>query len=497
MLTSTNLQNSNLENAFLENADLRNANLRNANLTETNLSGANLSNANLRNANLTDADLDGTNLRGADLRNAYLHDANLRGANLRGANLEDADLSRANLRDADLRGTYLRRTILPRGDNMRGVNIQGINHAIIAAALRRAPRPAHIPQAPETILEETRAPVMAVQEEQQHIGAAYEIHKAFDKINVPDLITFFETKIENGSEIGVEFSRMTTPDFLNNIINANMSNFLSKFSPEELNSIPRKPTGYYPEDITSWEHIWRAIYNNRLIHFDFEDTEKKKLIGLSLYYASKQPYSFQISYALCYLDENAFAYSSAYKFMRNFSCSKRFVERFTTCLKAGIDTQLTAEVPEDKKLEYKMLKTKIQGGYDVDIAKLMIEEWQSDNKNIITENGEFRANKNELITQQRDHLIHYLCCELGVTQEELMRQKIISDTIEYMFSDDNVLDNTLEENEERKEKQEKFVKVEKQNENNIKENLLEKDKKRILSIYYPTNIDENFCVEKH
>lgn len=48
-----------------------------------------------------------------------------------------------------------------------------------------------------------------------------------------------------------------------------------------------------------------------------------------------------------------------------------------------------------------------------------------------------------MVAQQKDHLFHYLCCELGVTQEELMRQKQVRETIEYMFSDDNILDNTL------------------------------------------------------
>ena len=184
------------------------------------------------------------------------------------------------------------------------------------------------------------------------------------------------------------------------------------------------------------------IFNERIKNIDI-DLETQCLIYLSFIYVAMQPVRFRKNYILCYLDEVAFAYSSASRFAENFSCAKGIIERFVTCLKAGCQAELTADIPEDKKMEYKMLLNIIQGGYDVEVAKQLISQWQNDNKNIITENSEFRANKDELVAQQKDKLIHYLCCELGVTQEQLMRQPVIKDTIDYMFSDDNILDNTM------------------------------------------------------
>ena len=425
-LQGANLNGANLQWTGFENANLEGANLERAEFYESFLESANLRNANLRNASLQDALLINANLNGADLRNADMRGVDLRGADLRNANLENAVISGGNLNNADLRGANLLGTVIHRS-NMTGANTEGINLDILQQALRRVPPRRAAAPAPGP----------------QPAGAAYEIHNAYDKINVPDLVAFFESKIENGPQLGSEFSTMTNSEFLNNVINAKMRNFLSKLSPEELNSIPNKPAGYYPEGIRTWEHIWNVLYNNRITQFNFENQVKKELIGLSMYYASKQPVSFQVSYVLCYLDENAFAYSSSDTFAFNFSCSKGFVERFTTCLKAGVDTLLTTELPEDKKLEYKMLKNKMQGGYDVEVAKQLINEWQNDNKNIITENGEFRSNKEELVAQQKDNLFHYLCCELGVTQEELMRNTQVRETIDYMFGDDNILDNTL------------------------------------------------------
>lgn len=436
--------NANLFSSNLTNADLADADLRNAILVQSNLTGADLTEADLQNVNLRDSNLRGANLEAANLRNAYLLRANLEGANLQEASLRGAILFEANLRGADLRRSNLNGASLLNA-NIEGANIEGLNADLIATALRRDLSPEQRLRVHQLELRvQARAPARAPARAQEgELGAAFDIHNAYDKINVPDLIYFFKNKIENQRQLLLDLYRMSTTDFLNNVINANMTNFLSKLTPEELNSIPNKPEGYYPDGMTTWEHIWHAIYNDRLTQISFNDAERRKLIGLAITYASKQPVPFQVSYVLCYLDENAFGYSSARTFARNFSCGKGFLERFVTCLKAGIDTMLTTELPEDLKIEYKMLKTKILGGYDVEVAKRLITEWQNDNKNIITENGEFRANKEELVAQQKDHLFHYLCCELGVTQEELMRNAQVRQTIDYMFGDDNILDNTL------------------------------------------------------
>ena len=410
----------------LQGADLHNANLQGVNLEGANLSGANLEDIILSSANLQRANLTNANLQGANLQRTNLEGANLQGANLQRANLQRANLQRANLTNAILQGSNLRRANLE-GANLLRTNFQGANLTNTILEGRNFPPP------PAQAVTPAPPP--------NNVGAAYEIHNAFNKINKQELVAFFEPKIENTTQLANEFANMNAIAFLN-MIKEKMDYFLSKLNPKELNIIPNKPQGYYPTGIRSWKHIWDAVYSERLSNIIYTH-ENKKIIGLSLAYVLKEPEQFQKNYVLCYLDEVAFAYKTGSEFNRNFSCSKGFVERFITCLKAGIEAELTTNLPEDKKTEYKMLLNIIQGGYDVEVAKQLINEWQNDNKNIITENGEFRTNKDELVTQQKDNLIYYLCCELGVTQEELMMQPQVRDTIEYMFSDDNILDNTL------------------------------------------------------
>ena len=430
-LQRANLQRTDMENAVFDNANLEGANLANSRLQATTFIGTNLQGANFQGSYLRRSRLRGANLQGANLVNARLQLANFEGANLQGANLQGANLLDANLRNADFRNTILTDANFSRA-NLTGTNFEGAN--LNPLLLPQPPPQPRAPRQPRVPPPPTPAQV--------NQAVAFEIHNAFEKLDKPKLISFLKTKIENGVQISNQIARMSKSDILNTI-KENMNNFLSFLTPEELNSIPRKPAGYYPSHITSWKNIWDVIYNSRITEIDFSGPIVNSLIGLSLSYALKQSEVFKKNYVLCYLDEVAFAYSTASTFAANFSCSKGMIERFITCLKAGIEAELTTSISEDKKLEYKMLKNIIQGGYDVEAAKRLIAEWQNDNKNIITENGEFRSNKEELVAQQKDNLIHYLCCELGVTQEELMKQTQVRDTIEYMFSDDNILDNTL------------------------------------------------------
>jgi hypothetical protein len=120
-------------------------------------------------------------------------------------------------------------------------------------------------------------------------------------------------------------------------------------------------------------------------------------------------------------------------------------------LNVASQTALTdPEVSEEIKTQYRRLKNILSGGViDSRIVMELVTSWQNDNKNIITEkigeNNEFRSNKDELAEQQKQALIHYLCCQLGLTVQELMspENSSIQDTINYIFSDDNILDNTL------------------------------------------------------
>ena len=295
----------NLRNADLEGANLQGINLEGVNLQDANLRRAQLQGANLENAELERADFRGANLTDANLSGAIIWETNFQGANLRTATLENADLvqadfSRANLTNANLHGTNIRDTSFEDANltNIRGQNrymlrpINPIGNAritIIGGPVRQRPIPV-----PPPIPAMPPAPIPIVNNQDN----AFNIHNAFDKIDVFDLLAFFESKIENGAEIGIQIREMTDANFLI-LINEKMTAFLSHFTPEELNSIPSKPENYYPPNINSWSDIWNYIYRERLTRVSFIDVQKKQLIGLSIYYVSKQPVSFQTSYALC------------------------------------------------------------------------------------------------------------------------------------------------------------------------------------------------------
>jgi len=460
-LYNADLASANLEWADFENADLEMAILNEANLQQTNLESAILRGAQLRNANLLSATLVGATFTGANLTGAILRDTDMRGADLTGARIDGADFRGVilgvdeNVFFADTIGTYAHG---PGDENevfddedaeeeaMELLQNARRQNPIDIQARRNRPRPERqTPRLREPVARANLPRVPAPDVPQEVVGIAFEIHSAFDKVNVPDLISFLEMNTEDGDILKDEFAseRMTHNTFLY-LINHNMREFLTNFTEKEIKSIPRKPEGYYLPNISNWVDIWNYLYNERLKAISFNDSSQRQLIGLSISYAASQPTAFQTSYALSYLDENTFAYSSGNTFRKNIGCAKGMIERFITCLNAGIDAELTSTtITNDKKREYMALKNKIQGGYDVYVAMRLITEWQNDNKNIITENGEFRANKTELVKQQRDTLIHYLCCELGVTENELMAKKEVKDTIDYAFDDDNILDNTL------------------------------------------------------
>jgi len=510
ILRDANLEGTNLTGARLFNTDLQNANLRGANITGArleqtdlqvaanlegvigifadelpaanniirirtiadldnvtrlrnrgyrgyNLRGADLHGADLHGANLQSADIREGNLRGVNLRNAILQGADLQGADLQGANLQGVFMNEANLQGANLQGANFT------GANGRGVNFTGANFTgvigltqdIIERFQGRPGLQAPRPPAPQP-------PVPRPQIPQEPQGIAHEVHLAFRRMNIADLTNFLKTVDSNGSgPIDTSMvTRMDGPIFLH-FVKYSIDTFLSEINNEEYR-IPMKPTGYYPPGITTWKTIWDAIYQSRIVNLPFTN-QVKEIIFLSLIYAGTQPSAFKINYVISYLDEAAFAYTSGFSFDQNFSCGKGLQERFVTALVPAIDTILTGSdnISEQKKIEYKTLRTKIKGGFDVEVAKLLINEWQENNKNIITENSEFRANKDVLVQQQRDHLIHYLCCELGTTQEDLMRNSIIQTTIDYMFGDDNILDNSLGGKRRKRRQTKKYKKIEK------------------------------------
>lgn len=477
-LVKVNLQNANLHNTQSNNSYIENTLVYGANLTGSNLStdrgviaemtefrlpqpyrvrnADDLINAprnenggyNLKYADLRFANLDGVNLENSILTGAILHRTNLRGANLSNCSLSNADLYNARLQGANLYNSDLDYAILTSA-KLRNANfdyasieyliIDGVDDDdIIDAIEARTGRP-YID--PYHDLDNNN--VDDDDDNRLIPGVAFEIHNAFDKININNLLADLKSNIENSDE--PRFVEMNDNDF-KSAINRDINIILESLSDADLNHLPPKPTHYYPPTITSWKDIWRFIYTERIINISFVRKDKEKeLIGLSLSYVLKQSPAFQSNYILAYLGDVAFAYSTGRNFINNISCSKGILERFITSLVPAIDTSLTdTNIPDTIKRKYQLLKNRIEGGFDEKMAIEFITQWQEDHKNVITkENGEFRENKEELVSQQRDALIRYLCCELGITQEELLSKPTISATIEYLFGDDNIMDNML------------------------------------------------------
>jgi hypothetical protein len=285
---------------------------------------------------------------------------------------------------------------------------------------------------------------------QEVAGVAYEVHNAFNKIDIQQLITFLNNKIRNPIE---EEEWGDTEDFFL-FIQQKITNFVNELDMQILQNVPPKPLGYYPDPETTYTDIWRILYS-RIENLSFDKTEKQLIIS-SITYASEQSKIFKENYVLSYLNDTAFAYTTGNTLTSNFSCGKGMKERFVTSLVPAIDAMETLGVSESKgeeetitseKLkEYKILKGIIKGGFDQELALQLIKEWLQNNDNkykISNEEGKFKENKEQLITEQRQNLIEYLCCELTVTETKLLQNRKIKESIDYMFTDDGILDNTL------------------------------------------------------
>jgi Leucine-rich repeat (LRR) protein len=317
-------------------------------------------------------------------------------------------------------------------------------------------------------------------------GIAFEIHNAFENINIDDINNFFKEKIPEDKI--QDFQTMNYNEFMNFIIKIYIDNFLT-----ELNEpIPLKSVNYYPENIKSWKDIWDFLYNERISKLVI-DNKYKTIIGLTLLYISIQSKPFKENYVLAYLKDVAFAYDTGNEFVRNFSCGKGMIERFITSLVPAIDAIETLPIEEtkgqeeetitnEKLKEYKILRGKLKGGFDEDVAITLLMQWQDNpnNKNIILKtDGSFNENKIQLIEQQKQKLIEFLCCELTITEKKLLDNTNIKNRIEYIFSDDNIQDYTLGGKKTRKNKRVKKYKSMKYKRKNTKKYKTRKYKRKL------------------
>lgn len=436
-LYRANLEGANLEGAYLDGANLEYANLQNAYLKGTVLGAVNAGGAIFQNAYMSGIDFEDTTMQGAEFQNANLRYVEVSHADFTYSIFKNADIRRStlsliifdetNFQNAILQGSSFEGSSFINADfqnaDTRGANFQ---ETILTDAIGA-----------ERILTMPPTPNMKV-----------ELHNAFSKINIQDITSFFASTIERGNEMAIQFANMISTDF-RMYINDQIHILLTTLSPEELTSIPKVE---YPPNIHTWADIWDYIYIDRLINHPFT-TSEQTIIGFSLTYVRNQPLLFQNNYILSYLNDIAFAYTiNPYKiqmFDGYISCTNGILERFITCLKYAIDSAFTVpDVYEDKKDEYARLKNIIRGSaIDTPLALELITSWKNKNKGVITlqigDYLDFKDNKEELIETQKKRLIHYLCCELRVTEKELMEDESVKSAIDYMFSDDNVLDNML------------------------------------------------------
>jgi uncharacterized protein YjbI with pentapeptide repeats len=203
-LRYANFANGNLESVVFTEADLSDVNMSKANLNEARLNGIVLNNADLSEAILTrtsinDAELTGIRLIGANLERAlvtgsFLNDANLTGANLTDAILTNADLRNSNftnadLTDADLRHTKLDGTIFT-GCNLTrtrfyGSNWQNARFDNGQASLANA----DLLAGPDDVEED--------EEWENQQALAFEIHNAYDKINMDKYMEILNRMVDD------------------------------------------------------------------------------------------------------------------------------------------------------------------------------------------------------------------------------------------------------------------------------------------------------------
>ena len=174
-----NLIDNDLSEQNLSGWDLRNLNLGSINFARADLEGAIFTGSNLigtifTGARLVDAIFTGenTNLTGAVFRDADLTRADFTDANLTGADLTDANLDGVNVLNANLTGLIG----LPNGIPQQGVAHQGVAHQAVA----------HQGVAQQGVA---------------HQGIAFQVHNAFNNLNI---VKFMEIIRDNITPIYIE-----------------------------------------------------------------------------------------------------------------------------------------------------------------------------------------------------------------------------------------------------------------------------------------------------
>ena len=328
---NADLQNANFENASLQGSNLKNANLKNAifkrtKLYDSNLNGANLKEAHLihvnannslfenailngaivehsffEQAHMEDADLSfmyGSNnhFKNADLTNANLTHSNLPNTNFENVNFENANMNHVTLLNCNLEGANLNFTNLElaslNGCNLRGATFIGaqINGIFLS----------------DGVILNTGTDDNEV--EPVGSGIAFEIHNAYNKINMVKYVEIISTMIPD------------KPDFFYN--NLNLLDFINTKFIDFIN------TSFDKEDKKTYIPKWEDVYDKLKTCSSLNNLLKIQ-IGKTIIFVFDQSKNFIELYIKTFITDTFHAYEGE---GNNISCIGGIIERFITIL---------------------------------------------------------------------------------------------------------------------------------------------------------------------
>ena len=154
------------------------------------------------------------------------------------------------------------------------------------------------------------------------VGVAFEIHNAFSKINLPNLVHFVRA---NASEL-IHMDYSTVDAFLNNIndiFSVYINTHFLDYTHEKKNSL--------------LDHLKRVLGKIRCIDYDYEmdsiDMFRWEFLRLIISFVMKQEVNFVENYINTFIEDSYKAYSSATMDPEaNISCPKGIIERFVLSL---------------------------------------------------------------------------------------------------------------------------------------------------------------------
>ena len=219
---STNLIGAEMDSIDAQATDFENANLSGANLLGASLPFVNLTNAKLNNSNLDSVELsssllNGTDvsssqLTGAQMDNTILIRANLTNCDLSSSKLRDSDLTDAILINADLTDANLSRSTLTRA-NLTNARLYNTN--LYAAVLQDAIYGDNINNA---VYEEHNQQGYEGEHMQNYDadGPAFEIHNAFNKIDMGKYMSLIETENKKDEQFKqIDFNKDNIIPYIN------------------------------------------------------------------------------------------------------------------------------------------------------------------------------------------------------------------------------------------------------------------------------------------